>query len=904
MASASSIYADDVHARTVSTLLFVKIDVNANGYLEAWELRRALEILLSLRHCSDGHADHAGVGAAEVSCAHHRCSGGPLARTLPRGLLRRLDLHGRRKDTRSGMDPLEWDEFCRSLFVATGHEQFVAFASSWVAGLGALPTFNAEVGLAPTVRPKQTQRSCPSAFLAPTSQAARATSPCATLLAPQINSAASQPHGYGGYWPAHSLCRPSSRTRSRDDGVCPRLEGCDRGLENAIMADLDGEVAAAADAGFQRLPERVSATPEQGGSSARRGRGDVVIGGGSRCGWFSDNAPGGILALPRRAASCSDQQRPRRLVTSLPSQSRRSISRNGRSRCSGIQTPPQTTSTSPAPRVGDFKAARNFVPVLHDKAMADAASKIREMARQTEIRLLVEKRRQLALKQICRVNAEKERAKREEAAKMIQVVVRTRQTARAQRAAARGVQAHERPRSCKRGKQPSSPKANSNTQIVKTESVKSQKLLPKVPRGIVYPNTTLAELWDLLTRCERGRITTRVSLQEFLSLYERAKNTGLRPGLTSAALETLKVMHVWQPPASAEELSRQQILRLCTMLRSDPGNKLTEKHLRDQVVSVAALAPIERNEAQQDSSSADSATVTLQNFKRLVALICSMMCVDEDIFIAHLCWVQTGFFEMTPEMCRLVVATASINKWVRWRAIDSAKEGVESKRAKKVKKAANQFKKSIVPKTPSSEYDEKEAEHAKALEHAVITLQAFWRGSRERRMVDVMKADADGQQDDDSVEVAPEPKLSPKQLPAGDTSKLQKVDFLRLVYKANIGGADRVSEIAMLKISSVFLHTSRRMKTYLSELEDMRRNFNFSPYLRGDFDVQGTEAIETVYGRTEISIMLQRLYEDTFRSFYNSPLEMVLAMLRESGQEPQSPEGASRRYSWSTENNV
>jgi len=188
-------------------------------------------------------------------------------------------------------------------------------------------------------------------------------------------------------------------------------------------------------------------------------------------------------------------------------------------------------------------------------------------------------------------------------------------------------------------------KHDAATTIQKTfrgrQSRKSFKHLPRNASNSVDADrlTTLSELWDLMTLADGS---TAVGVNDIAMLFKSSKETGL--DMMLARLVPMKFEDVMEP----EDLSPGEVAHLCMLLITEPG--LSEEDLRSRLDHVKS-AYREQETAEWGGNGRyiqdDDAVLNLKHFRKLLALVASLMRIDIEYVVCHMASCYTGIFEAT-----------------------------------------------------------------------------------------------------------------------------------------------------------------------------------------------------------------------------------------------------------------
>mmetsp|Transcript_39229 Transcript_39229/g.90987 ORF Transcript_39229/g.90987 Transcript_39229/m.90987 type:complete len:520 (-) Transcript_39229:105-1664(-) len=166
--------------------------------------------------------------------------------------------------------------------------------------------------------------------------------------------------------------------------------------------------------------------------------------------------------------------------------------------------------------------------------------------------------------------------------------------------------------------------------------------------------TSLEDLWDLLTTLD-GVVRTSVDIQEVVRLFELCKvNGGMGPQLAASV-----PMH-FQDCAEPEDISPGETAHLCLMLLDNPSLTVHEARV--------ALEPIKascRNDAENGlghcAVDTDSA-LNWRRFKQLIAMLGSLMRLDEQYLVSQMQFIHTGRFELPETMAAILMERSRLNR--------------------------------------------------------------------------------------------------------------------------------------------------------------------------------------------------------------------------------------------------
>eukprot|EP00929_Paragymnodinium_shiwhaense_P069048 TRINITY_DN34838_c0_g1_i1.p1 TRINITY_DN34838_c0_g1~~TRINITY_DN34838_c0_g1_i1.p1 ORF type:complete len:1032 (-),score=288.30 TRINITY_DN34838_c0_g1_i1:211-3306(-) len=434
-----------------------------------------------------------------------------------------------------------------------------------------------------------------------------------------------------------------------------------------------------------------------------------------------------------------------------------------------------------------------------------------------------------------------------------------------------------------------------------------------VERGAIHPLPTLEDIWGLLTwREDMGAYSTILVVNEFTRVFKYAKATGLQTGLCVSGVEALWWSRCSQLPvaASCMDLSIDAVTALCNLIVTDRGRM---RDVEDLQVSLSS-----DGYGVDCLQVAANSELLLKDFKRLMEVICELMGVGMDYLLVHFAWCLTGHFELTQDMCELLVtkvvkteeqiavADSAFHQKALVHKLNAMLKGRKQTGKQAAAAAENKFDK------VASIKDELTRIRGK-LENMQET---GFEGRRFAALIDLpdlmqhighldalAEEDGDSSESSESSPFAAEPDTGEEDsdvhlktllkcvtrqnarrrserkhvYSAADIVKvsnpnrrLTRYEFERLVYKSRVH-----QRPPTFSLGQVFDTTMRLMSDSMQARAKVRK-------YTGKVLSSGADkaAIAEIRGRTEIAVALQQLHEEQFKEFtYDSPMMMCLSML-------------------------
>lgn len=184
----------------------------------------------------------------------------------------------------------------------------------------------------------------------------------------------------------------------------------------------------------------------------------------------------------------------------------------------------------------------------------------------------------------------------------------------------------------------------------------------RVPQRTVQPNTSISDLWELLTT-QAGHNSTHLAISDVVDLFARCLLTGLDSRLP------IVVPQSFQDEADAMDISPGDVSHICMMLTdsSPRGVEIDEGLVREELQLAGSAA-------HEHIIVDHGACLAPAHFRRLIRLISNLMRIEEQYIVMQMVWIASGgrFEPPAPlvarvmERCALKIATTDTNPSAEW----------------------------------------------------------------------------------------------------------------------------------------------------------------------------------------------------------------------------------------------